>query len=64
MTNKITQKETTKRQMLEIQMIGYLKEALLEAESKGSLDYMEIKLTNHQGSIHGACTTKEIMKAY
>jgi len=63
MTRQV-EKETAKRQILEIQMIALLKEELVAIESQNSLDYMEIKIINHGGSIQAFSTTKKLIKAY
>ena len=53
-----------KKELLKDQMITFIMVMLEQAEKDNKLDYFEIKINNHNGSLQQDCTFKRKEKAY
>lgn len=56
--------EASKRQMLEYQMISFIKCVLENADMNDKLDHVNIEISNHNGNLQMDYTLRDRKKAY
>lgn len=56
--------KSNKKQAVRVKIERYIDEMIELAERQGSLDYFELSISNHQGSLQMDCVLRERAKVY